>query len=88
MIRSGFGIFYSSYEAGPLSIPNPGNNPPFYVESNWPAVNFSTPNPVVNQLSRGLPANAFSDPAAPSLFALDPNFRNPYVAALELRHSA
>ena len=80
MIRSGFGIFYSSYEAGPLSIPNPGNNPPFYVESNWPAVNFSTPNPVVNQLSRGLPANAFSDPAAPSLFALDPNFRNPYVA--------
>jgi len=80
VIRSGFGIFYSSYEAGPLSIPNPGNNPPFYVESNWPAVNFSTPNPVVNQLSKGLPLNAFSDPAAPSLFALDPNFRNPYVA--------
>jgi hypothetical protein len=80
VIRSGFGVFYSSYEAGPLSIPNPGNNPPFYVESNWPAVNFSTPNPVVNQLSRGLPQNAFSNPAAPSLFALDPNFRNPYVA--------
>jgi hypothetical protein len=80
VIRSGFGVFYSSYEAGPLSIPNPGNNPPFYVESNWPAVNFSTPNPVVNQLSKGLPQNAFSDPAAPSLFALDPNFRNPYVA--------
>src|SRR5215831_12313211 len=80
VIRSGFGVFYSSYEAGPLSIPNPGNNPPFYVESNWPAVNFSTPNPVVNQLSKGLPQSAFSDPAAPSLFALDPNFRNPYVA--------
>ena len=80
VIRSGFGVFYSSYEAGPLSIPNPGNNPPFYVESNWAAVSFSTPNPVVNQLSKGLPLNAFSDPAAPSLFALDPNFRNPYVA--------
>ncbi len=79
VIRSGFGVFYSSYEAGPLSIPNPGNNPPFYVESTWPAVSFSTPNPVVNQLSRGLPLNAFSNPAAPSLFALDPNFRNPYV---------
>jgi hypothetical protein len=80
VIRSGFGVFYSSYEAGPLSIPNPGNNPPFYVESNWAAVSFSTPNPVVNQLSKGLPLNAFSAPAAPSLFALDPNFRNPYVA--------
>ncbi len=79
VIRSGFGIFYSSYEAGPLSIPNPGNNPPFYVESSWPAVSFSTPNPVVNQLSKGLPLNAFSDPAAPALFSLDPNFRNPYV---------
>ena len=79
VIRSGYGIFYSSYEAGPLSIPNPGNNPPFYVESNFPAVNFSTPNPIVNQLSRGLPLNAFSNPAAPSLFSLDPAFRNPYV---------
>jgi hypothetical protein len=79
VIRSGYGIFYSSYEAGPLSIPNPGNNPPFYVESNFPAVNFSTPNPIVNQLSRGLPSNAFSNPAAPSLFSLDPAFRNPYV---------
>lgn len=79
VIRSGYGIFYSSYEAGPLSIPNPGNNPPFYVQSNFPAVNFSTPNPIVNQLSRGLPLNAFSNPASPSLFSLDPAFRNPYV---------
>lgn len=79
VIRSGYGIFYSSYEAGPLSIPNPGNNPPFYAQSNFPAVSFSTPNPIVNQLSRGLPLNAFTNPAAPSLFALDPNFRDPYV---------
>jgi hypothetical protein len=79
VIRAGYGIFYSSYEAGPLSIPNPGNNPPFYVQSNFPAVNFSTPNPIVNQLSRGLPLNAFSNPAAPSLFSLDPAFRDPYV---------
>jgi hypothetical protein len=79
VIRSGYGIFYSSYEAGPLSIPNPGNNPPFYVQSNFAAVNFSTPNPSVNQLSRGLPLNAFSNPASPSLFSLDPAFRNPYV---------
>jgi hypothetical protein len=79
VIRSGYGVFYSSYEAGPLSIPNPGNNPPFYLQSNFPAVNFSTPNPVVNKLSNGLPANAFTNPAAPSLFSEDPNFRDPYV---------
>ena len=79
VIRSGYGIFYSSYEAGPLSIPNMGNNPPFYFQSNWPAVNFTTPNPSVSLLSRGLPSNAFSNPAAPSLFSLDPGFRDPYV---------
>ena len=79
VIRSGYGVFYSSYEAGPLSIPNPGNNPPFYLQSNFPAVSFSTPNPTVNQLSKGLPLNALSNPVAPSLFAIDPNFLDPYV---------
>lgn len=79
VIRSGYGIFYSSYEAGPLSIPNPGNNPPFYLESRWDPVTFGVPNPDVNQLSRGLPADAFVRPVAPALFALDPGFRNPYV---------
>lgn len=79
VIRSGYGVFYSSYESGPLSIPNPGNNPPYYVESNWNKLSFTTPNPVVNQLSKGLPLDAFSSPSAPSLFSLDPGFRNPYV---------
>ncbi len=79
VIRSGYGIFYSSYEAGPLSIPNMGNNPPFYFQSNWPAVSFTVLNPTVSQLSQGLPLNAFSNPAAPSLFSLDPGFRDPYV---------
>jgi hypothetical protein len=79
VLRAGYGVFYSSYEAGPLSIPNPGNNPPFYVAANFPAVSFATLNPVVNQLSRGFPANAFTSPAAASLFSLDPNFRDPYV---------
>jgi carboxypeptidase family protein len=79
VIRSGFGIFYSSYESGPLSIPNPGNNPPFYEESNFNPVSFGVPNPIVNQLSKGLPANIFAEPAAVPLFSLDPNFRNPYV---------
>jgi hypothetical protein len=79
VIRSGYGIFYSSYEAGPLSIPNPGNTPPFYLESTWNKPNFATPNPVVSTLSGGLPLNAFSSPASPALFSLDPDFRNPYV---------
>ena len=79
VVRSGYGIFYSSYEAGPLSIPNPANNPPFYLESRWDPVTFGVPNADVNQLSRGLPLDAFVRPVAPALFALDPNFRNPYV---------
>jgi hypothetical protein len=79
VIRSGYGIFYSSYEAGPLSIPNPGNNPPFYLESTWAKPNFATPNPIVSKLSDGLPLDAFVAPNAPALFSLDPAFRNPYV---------
>ncbi|HKX00622.1 MAG TPA: TonB-dependent receptor [Bryobacteraceae bacterium] len=79
VIRSGYGVFYSSYESGPLSIPNPGNNPPFYLESDWFPVSFAEPNPVVNKLSVGVPANAFAEPAAAALFALDPAFRDPYV---------
>jgi hypothetical protein len=42
-------------------------------------VTFGVPNADVNQLSRGLPLDAFVRPVAPALFALDPNFRNPYV---------
>src|SRR5215467_14068487 len=79
VIRSGYGIFYSSYESGPLSIPNPGNNPPYYAESDFNPVSFATPNPIVNRLSGGFPANVFAEPAAVPLFSLDPNFRNPYV---------
>ncbi len=79
VVRSGFGVFYTSYEPGPLSIPNPGNNPPFYLSSLWAAPAFGVPNPLVNQLSQGLPANAFVQPAAPALFAVDPGLRNPYV---------
>jgi hypothetical protein len=78
VVRAGYGFFYSSYEAGPLSIPNMGNNPPFYFQSNYPAISLAQPNPTVTFLSQGLPLNAFSNPAAPSLFSLDPNFRDPY----------
>ena len=79
VVRSGYGIFYSSYEAGPLSIPNPANNPPFYLQSRWDPVTFGVPNADVNQLSRGIPLDAFVKPVAPALFALDPGFRDPYV---------
>lgn len=79
VIRGGYGIFYSSYESGPLSIPNPGNNPPWYVQSSFDAPSIVTPNPIVSKLSQGFPANALSAPTSFSLFSLDPNFKNPYV---------
>jgi hypothetical protein len=79
VIRGGYGIFYSSYEAGPLSIPNPGNNPPFYEQTNYNPSSIITPNPIVNQLSKGFPLDALTNPSAPVPFSLDPHFRNPYV---------
>ncbi len=79
VIRGGYGIFYSSYEAGPLSIPNMGNNPPFFEKATFDADSIAEPNAVVNKLSLGFPATALAEPDAPELFALDPGFRDPYV---------
>jgi hypothetical protein len=79
VLRAGYGIFYSSYEAGPLSIPNPGNNPPFFNQSNYNVVSPLVLNPIVSTLSQGFPLNALANPSAPSLFSLDPNFTNPSV---------
>jgi carboxypeptidase family protein/TonB-dependent receptor-like protein len=79
VVRGGYGIFYSAYEAGPLSIPNPGNNPPFYEQATYNAVSLTQPNAKVSQLFKGLPLDALALPDKPQLFALDPGFRNPYV---------
>ncbi len=79
VIRGGYGMFYSSYEAGPLSIPNPGNNPPFFEQANYNAVSFTQPNAQVGNLSQGFPLNALTNPSLPSLFSLDPHFTNPNV---------
>jgi acyl-coenzyme A thioesterase PaaI-like protein len=79
VIRGGYGIFYSSYEAGPLSIPNPGNNPPFFNQTVFQPISFIQPNPRVNNLSQGFPADTLTNPDAPSLFSLDPKFSNPQV---------
>src|SRR4029077_1697759 len=79
VIRGGYGLFYSSYEAGPLSIPNPGNNPPFFNQTTYEPISFLEPNPKLNNLSQGFPADALTNPDKPSLFSLDPSFHNPYV---------
>jgi hypothetical protein len=79
VLRGGYGVFFSSYEAGPLSIPNPGNNPPFFEQTNYVTPSFLQLNPTVSYLSQGFPGNALQNPSLPSLFSVDPNFRNPYV---------
>jgi len=79
VLRAGYGVFYSSYEAGPLSIPNMGNNPPFFNQSNYNVLSPLVLNPTVSTLSQGFPLNALANPSAPSLFSLDPNFTNPNV---------
>ena len=79
VLRAGYGVFYSSYEAGPLSIPNPGNNPPFFEQSNYNTPSPLILNPTVSNLSQGFPLNALQNPSTPSLFALDPKFTNPNV---------
>jgi hypothetical protein len=84
VLRGGYGIFYSSYEAGPLSIPNPGNNPPFFEQANYNAVSAVQPNPIVSSLSQGFPLTALTNPSLPSLFSLDPHFTNPYLQHWQL----
>jgi len=84
VLRGGYGVFYSSYEAGPLSIPNPGNNPPFFEQANYNAISAVQVNPIVGNLSQGFPANALTNPSLPSLFSLDPHFTNPNVQHWQL----
>ncbi len=84
VLRGGYGVFYSSYEAGPLSIPNPGNNPPFFEQTNYLNPTFLQANPIVGNLSQGFPADALLNPSLPSLFSIDPNFRNPNVQHWQL----
>ena len=79
VIRGGYGIFYSSWEAGPLSNPNMGLNPPFYYNASFPSESLIEPNPIVSKLSTGFPADALSNPRRPRFFSLDQNFRNPYI---------
>jgi hypothetical protein len=84
VIRGGYGVFYSSYEAGPLSIPNPGNNPPFFEQANYNSISAVQANPIVGNLSQGFPANALTNPSLPSLFSVDPHFTNPNVQHWQL----
>jgi hypothetical protein len=79
VLHGGYGIFYSSFEFGPLSDPNPGLNPPFHRQSTFTAPSLVTPNPTVSQLSAGFPDTALSNPDSSSFFAISPHLRNPYV---------
>ncbi len=79
VLSGGFGVFFSSFEAGPLSDPNPGLNPPFHRSSTFNAPSLTQPNPKVSQLSMGFPGTALSNPDTASFFSEDSHLKNPYV---------
>jgi hypothetical protein len=87
--RGGYGIFYGGQENGPFSNPSPGFNPPFFSLEDFPTrcgAPSANPNDPdndctavrLNQLSKGFPSDALSDPNVPILYSLDPRLRTPY----------
>jgi hypothetical protein len=86
-VQSAFGVFFNGDEAGPYSNPSPGFNPPYFISQTFSAPcglpsynaveNCSVPG--ISTLSQGFPANALTDPNTPTLFALDPSLKMPYV---------
>jgi Carboxypeptidase regulatory-like domain/TonB dependent receptor len=86
-LQSAFGVFFNGDEAGPYSNPSPGFNPPYFISQTFAAPcglpSYSAAQdcsvPGISTLSQGFPANSLIDPNTPTLFALDPNLRMPYV---------
>lgn len=89
-VQTAFGVFFNGDEAGPYSNPSPGFNPPYFVSQTFAAPcalpSYSTAGgatncavPGIGSLAQGFPSSALTDPNTPTLFALDPNLRMPYV---------
>lgn len=86
-VQSAFGVFFNGDEAGPYSNPSPGFNPPYFISQTFAAPcglpSYSAAQncavPGISTLSQGFPANSLTDPNTPTLFALEPNLRMPYV---------
>lgn len=86
-VQGAFGVFFNGDEAGPYSNPSPGFNPPYFISQSFSAPcglpSYSAAEncavPGISTLSQGFPTNALTDPNTPTLFALDPNLRMPYV---------
>lgn len=87
-LQSAFGVFFNGDEAGPYSNPSPGFNPPYFISQSFaapcglPSYNAAAEDcsvPGISVLSQGFPADSLTDPNTPTLFALQPNLRMPYV---------
>jgi len=86
-VQSAFGVFFNGDEAGPYSNPSPGFNPPYFISQTFSAPcglpSYSAAEncavPGISTLSEGFPANSLIDPNTPTLFALDPHLKMPYV---------
>ncbi len=86
-VQSAYVVFFNGDEAGPSSNPSPGFNPPYFIRHTFPAPcalpSYSAAEncavPGISTLAQGFPASSLTDPNTPTLFALDPNLRMPYV---------
>jgi hypothetical protein len=79
VFRAGYGLYYGPEELGLYGEPSAGFSVPFLQQASYTPLN-SNPtslNPVT--MATGFPATALTNPTTPTLFALDPGLRTPYI---------
>jgi hypothetical protein len=80
VFRAGYGLYYGPEQLGMYGEPSPGFSTPFLKQASYSPANASptTSNPVT--MAKGFPSTALTNPAAPTLYAMDPSLHTPYIA--------